>query len=271
MAGHKARRPLLEALPARKGREKPLLRGCRPPLQPPRPPDGEHPRAVEKGLGLQDLKAALPDEVSQPFGAERGADSIGHDPPAAEKLQKRAIAQPDQRIERIVEREQQPPRRAEHADNLLHRLRDVGHRRKMIERGTGIDHVERGICERQCANIGYLGMELWVPPQSFGHDHRRDVDAAGAKSFGGEMTYDSSASHLVKKIGLEGRRLHSAGMRHRALQPAVEQGDLEAIGVFTPQSIRPGVRPLRPHAVPVGALCLCGFRRHCGVCTRSRR
>ena len=77
------------------------------------------------------------------------------------------------------------------------------------------------------------------------------------------MTYDSSSSHLVKKIGLEGRRWHSAGKRIGGLEPAVEQGDLEAIGVFTPQPIRPGVRPLRPHAVPVGALC--GFRRRYSV------
>ena len=187
---------------------------------------------------------------------KRGAHLVGDDAQAVHEPRQRAVSQPDERIDRIVEREQEPAAGPQHAAKFADRDADVRFGLEVVERRSGKDGIEGVGGEGQRPHIGGHRIEAGVAGDGLGHDQRRKIDAGHRKAPCRQPADEPAARHLVEQVGLEEPRPRTAerGVARRPADQAIEQFQLLPVGELAPQGVWPTPAPVISHAVPVGLI-----------------
>jgi GT2 family glycosyltransferase len=257
--------PARHALEAHQHAQEALLEGrAGPALEQAAERHGGHARRVDQGGALLDLEVQRLEGAPQIPRAQRGPHEVRHETAATPPHLGQRIARRHQRIAGVVEGEDEPPPRPQHAAQLRERAVQIGLAGEVVQRGERGDGVEAGVREGEPPHVGrHHADALRQTPTRAARDHAGDVHGDRMARERLERGAQAIRHGLVEDVRLE----HAPGEGGR--QPLLEEPGVHRVAVPTPQALGTLAFPALPHAAPVRLGRLHGGENRTRGCTRK--
>ena len=198
---------------------------------------------------LFDGEARLGEHPAQSARATGLPDEIRHGTDAPEQAERKPVPERDDRVLAVVERDDQPAARREHARELRHAGAEAVRRLEVVEGRDRYADVELPVAEREPAHVRDDGFELRIASPGSRDDRGRDVDPDDPIPRC-ERRVEPDADRLVEEVGLE----DASAVERR--EPSREQRSVDAVAVGAPESAAGGEAALDDGApvVPGGVV-----------------